>query len=378
METQLEFNLLDTDKYIYKSNNLIESSYNLSLNEQRLIFMAIRKLKPIYVKSSIKPSQMKTLGATQEFGDLRIYVNEFKKEFGLSGNSHYERLASITETLFDNKIQYLEDDGTFVDKRWVITCKYNNNEKYISMTFHPELILDLLVFKSKFGELKYDSSKKFKTNYAFRLYEILKNSAYKGIRRIEVPDLRHKLAMYEDSKYEKFGEFDRNVIKPAIKSINDDTDISVTYETIRYGRVVGAIEFSIEKKSCAMASRYDEEQVELSHYNNIKNILGMEVTSGRVNKITNAIIEAIREHKIDMTVYEYLQSKVDIVEQYMKTTTVKSYMGVLLTAISENWLLESKDKKLQFNNFEARCYDYDYMEEVALGNVEYDESKLYK
>lgn len=375
---QLEFNLLENDKYIYKSNNLIESSYNLSLNEQRLIFMAIRKLKPIYVKSDIKPSQLKTYAATREFGDLRIYANEFKKEFELTGNSHYERLAKIADTLFENRIQYLQDDGTFVKKRWVITCSYNKAEKYITLTFHPDLILDLLVFKSRFGELRYDSSKKFKTNYAFRTYEILKNAAYKGFRRMEVSDYRHKLAIYDDEKYSKFSELDRNVIKPSIKTINEETDITVSYKPVRYGRKVGAIEFTIEKKSnVKMIGSYEEEYVEPSHYANIKEIIGMEITSGQVSTITNSVIEAIRKHKIDTTVYDYIKEKVKVVNEYGKTNTIHNYIGTLLTAIDGNWISKERQKKLKFNNFEGREYNHDAIEEMALGHSEYDPEKLY-
>lgn len=83
---QIQFDMMDNNKYIYKSNNLVESSYSLSLNAQRLIYMGAKKLKPIYVKSDIKPSQLNSFLATQTFGNLKIYVTEFKKEFGIKGN----------------------------------------------------------------------------------------------------------------------------------------------------------------------------------------------------------------------------------------------------------------------------------------------------
>ena len=51
---QIEFDYMDNEKYIYKSNNLVESSYSLSLNAQRLIYMGAKKLKPIFIKSNIR------------------------------------------------------------------------------------------------------------------------------------------------------------------------------------------------------------------------------------------------------------------------------------------------------------------------------------
>ena len=148
-QVQLQFDHMDNDKYIYKSNNLVESSYSLSLNAQRLIYMGAKKLKPIYIKSDIKPSQLNTFLATQTFGNLKIYVTDFKREFNIKGNYLYETLVDVAKELWDSKIQYLSNDGKIIEKRWVITCEYDPNDCCISLTFHPDLILDLLVFKNK-------------------------------------------------------------------------------------------------------------------------------------------------------------------------------------------------------------------------------------
>lgn len=367
---QIEFQIMDNSKYIYKSNNLIESSYNLNLNEQRLIYLAVKKLKPLYVKSNLKPSQLRTFAGTQEFGDIRIYVNEFKKEFKLNGNSLYERLSDIAKNFFNNKIQYLKDDGTFVEKRWIITCEYNENEKYISMTFHPDLILDLLVFKSRYGELQYDISKSFKTTYAFRIYELLKNCTYKGIRRFELNDLRHKLAIYDDKKYSSYSEFKRNVLIPSVKSINDNTDIEVGFDEIRYGRSVGAIEFNISKTSNYELSVENVEYFDQSHYKNLKEITNHKLTAGEVDRITNYTIESIREYKVDLSVYDYIKEKVEVIEAYNKFNPIKNYIGMLLKAIKENWKVDEKDKYRQFNDFEQRDYsdtEWNSLEDRLLG-----------
>jgi hypothetical protein len=140
---------METDTYVYKSHNLIESGYNFTLNEQRLTYLASKKLKPRYIKSNIKPSQMKTFLANETFKDLRIYVNEFKDVFGLKSSNLYKVLADTAHSLKQKNIQYLQDDGLFVEKSWVITSKYNPEGKYVDLTFHPDLILDLLVIKGR-------------------------------------------------------------------------------------------------------------------------------------------------------------------------------------------------------------------------------------
>ena len=54
LQMNLEIEPMDTSKYLYKSNNLIESSYTFDLNEFRLTYLAIKKLTPIYIKTNIK------------------------------------------------------------------------------------------------------------------------------------------------------------------------------------------------------------------------------------------------------------------------------------------------------------------------------------
>ena len=98
-QMKLEIQPMDTDTYVFKSHNLIESGYNFTLNEQRLTYLASKKLKPRYIKSNIKPSQMKTLFGNETFKDLRIYVNEFRDAFDLKSNNMYKVLADTAHSL---------------------------------------------------------------------------------------------------------------------------------------------------------------------------------------------------------------------------------------------------------------------------------------
>ena len=165
---QIEFDYMDNEKYIYKSNNLVESSYSLSLNAQRLIYMGAKKLKPIFIKSNIKPSQLKSFLATKTFGDLKIYVTEFKNEFNIKGNYLYDTFVDVAKELWNSKIQYMSNDGKIIEKRWVITCEYDPKNCCISLTFHPDLILDLLVFKNKYNKIQHNATKALKNRLLIR------------------------------------------------------------------------------------------------------------------------------------------------------------------------------------------------------------------
>lgn len=372
---QIQMQLMDTSTFVYKSHNLIESGYNLNLNQQRLLYLGTKKLKPRYIQSNIKPSELKTLFAHESFKDLKIYVNEFRDEFGLSSNNLYKVLADTASSLFEEKIQYLKDDGSFVEKRWVITSEYNKKEKFVKLTFHPDLILDLLVFKGRYGKMKYEATKTFSSSYSFRLYELLQNSSYKGIRTFDLEDLRYKIGIYEDTKYKNYSDFNRRVLTPAIENINKTTDINIQYEALRRGRNVGAIKFIINKNNNTNLSVdiYDD-TIDLSQVENMRQIVGEKLTAGQVQVITDLILGAIKEHKEDMSFYDYLKEKVMAVYQYSQNHTIKSYLGILRTAIKGNWKInEEISKPNNFNNFEPRKYNYDALENKLLGWDEGDE-----
>lgn len=340
-QLQLEIDQMDNEKYIYKSNNLVESSYSLSLNAQRLIYMGAKKLKPIYIKSDIKPSQLNTFLATQEFGDLKIYVTDFKREFNIKGNYLYETLAATADELLGSTIQYLGNDGKIAKKVWAITCIYDPKDCCISLTFHPDLILDLLVFKNKYNKLQHDASKVLKNSDQIRTYELLKRYVKKGVRRFELEDYRYKLA-YDDDIYPEYAKLKQRKIKPTIEAINKNTDIEIyDYKEIRYGRKVGAIEFYVRDNknndSVDNEAELIDDTIDPSHVDNVSEIIGRPLTAGMVNKITNISLDSIRENKVDMTVYEYIKDKVKAVENYSQVSTIKNYMGVLLTALRDNW-----------------------------------------
>lgn len=356
LELEIQVQTMDTNTYVFKSHNLIESGYNFTLNEQRLTYLATKKLKPRYIKSKIKPSEIKTLFGHEEFKDLRIYVNEFKEEFNLSSNNLYKVLEETAKSLKKKELNYLQDDGVFVEKSWVITSKYNPEGKYVDLTFHPDLILDLLVIKGKFGKMEYNATKTFNTSYAFRVYELLQNYAYRGNRRFELEDFRYKLGIYDDNKYVKYSEFKRNVLNPSLESINANTNLCISLKEIRYGRKVGAIEFFISQKTTQLIEIEDNNDIiDASQVFNMESILECKLSAGQVAELTDLAISSIRENKINMNFYDYIKYEVERVHDYAKTTTIKNYYGTVKTAIEEYWIENiSLPKSNTFNNFEGR------------------------
>ena len=373
---QIEFDYMDNEKYIYKSNNLVESSYSLSLNAQRLIYMGAKKLKPIFIKSNIKPSQLKSFLATKTFGDLKIYVTEFKNEFNIKGNYLYDTFVDVAKELWNSKIQYMSNDGKIIEKRWVITCEYDPKNCCISLTFHPDLILDLLVFKNKYNKIQHNATKALKNSDQIRTYELLKRYVKRGVRRFELEDYRYKLA-YDDDIYPEYSKLKQRKIKPTIKAINENTDIEIyDFKEIRYGRKVGAIEFYIRDNKEAQLEENEElidDSIDPSHVENVNRIVGKNLSAGMVSKITNISLNSIKDNHVDMTVYEYIEDKVKAVKNYAQNNTVRNYMSVFLAALRENWDSEIITIQNQLWSGEQREYSDEYMADLERKLLGWDE-----
>lgn len=373
---QIEFDYMDNEKYIYKSNNLVESSYSLSLNAQRLIYMGAKKLKPIFIKSNIKPSQLKSFLATKTFGDLKIYVTEFKNEFNIKGNYLYDAFVDVAKELWNSKIQYMSNDGKIIEKRWVITCEYDPKNCCISLTFHPDLILDLLVFKNKYNKIQHNTTKALKNSDQIRTYELLKRYVKRGVRRFELEDYRYKLA-YDDDIYPEYSKLKQRKIKPTIKAINENTDIEIyDFKEIRYGRKVGAIEFYIRDNKEAQLEENEElidDSIDPSHVENVNRIVGKNLSAGMVSKITNISLNSIKDNHVDMTVYEYIEDKVKAVKNYAQNNTIRNYMSVFLAALRENWDSEIITIQNQLWSGEQREYSDEYMDDLERKLLGWDE-----
>ncbi len=78
--------MVDKEKFVAKSNRLVEASYRLTLMEQRLILFAIVEAR----------ETQKGLGDSA----VRIEVAKLAETFGMKGGSAYDLIADAAKTLF--------------------------------------------------------------------------------------------------------------------------------------------------------------------------------------------------------------------------------------------------------------------------------------
>lgn len=386
---------VDNREVIIKSNNLIDCSYKLTLAEQRILNIACKRLKPMFVDKNISMNEFKMLSETMAFEPIEISVYDYVKEYNIKSKSIYKELSKIATSLYEKEIIYFDEDDNLTRKRWVITCKYKDKEGKISLKFHPDLITDLLVFKGSYTQLNTAFLNGVKSFYASRLYELLRQYLVIGVRKFELEDLRFKLGL-SDTEYPRFSNFKQKILKPSVEWINSNSDIAIDVTEDKCGtRSVKKIEFKIKEQhkqgvgyediTSQMFFEFNEEK---SAYKKIKNIVCLDLTAEQAEKICDAAIIGLKNHGMeDIKGLDYIKEKWGVVKEYGKYKKEGDFnpIGSLISALKYNWV-NSKEvgfnqkiiKQLKFDNFEGRTIvDEKAYEEMLLGYREYDPKIVY-
>lgn len=361
---------LNNTKYTYKSPELIWSSYELSLTEQRIVSLACKKMQPIYIEKRIKPSDLETVLGAMKFTDIKISVNELKREYGINSNNMYSLLAKATSDLQDREVRFCDENGKLTRKSWVQDSTYDEKNNCVTLTFGTKMILDLLIFNGKYVALFFDMSQNIRSKYAFRLYEILKSYSYLGEYTVSLDDLKFMLAI--EGAYENFSEFNRNVIKPNLKTINAHSDINAECIPLREGRATTGLKFIIKKNKNKVIQSDDNFKDKIpTSYKEISSRLekyNIVLSSVDAEMLFNSAIEFTTVNKRDIDATSYILEKIDALDNYVETSTVHKPIGFLKWAIETDYKSENqsikKRKKLKFDNFKGREYTEESMKQL--------------
>lgn len=223
---------------IRKGNQLIEARYNLNLNQQRLLMELLPQISPY----------------DEDFRDYRINISAFAKRWEMELNKEvYKRVQEMLESLVIEPLKFMSGDDVF-STAWLSSVKYRTGRGYADVSFHPDLKPVLLMLKTKYTEYELQAIEKFKGKYSSRFYEWLISFKYKGsggkfYRILTVSEIREKLGFKKD-EYKYFKDLKVRIIEPAIKEINDHSDLKILdIEYIKNGRSFDEIKITAEPKT---------------------------------------------------------------------------------------------------------------------------------
>ncbi|PHM49099.1 replication initiation protein [Xenorhabdus sp. KK7.4] len=220
-----------SDLVAYKSNALIEASYKLTLQEQRVLLMCIGKLNP----QDEKPENI-----------FQLSANEFYLAFPDMGRENAERrLHEAIERLWDRTIVINKKDEKR-EIRWIQEkAKYFNGEGKSEIIFADSIMPYLTQLKGQFTKIAIKNVAALKRTYSIRIYELLQQFKNTGDRIISLADFRSMLGI--DDKYKTFKSLNQLLLIPSIKELNEKSDLIVSVDTVKKGRTVVALHFKFKE-----------------------------------------------------------------------------------------------------------------------------------
>ncbi len=318
---------INIKNWVTKSNILIESTYKLSLQEQRILLIMASKVQP-------NDETLKT---------YRFRAKDFIEIVGnKKGTGFYSYLKEIVNGL-QTKILTIKEKGRQRNYNWVITSIYEENEGYITLQFHPSLKYLFLELKEKFTSYQLENVVRLNSVYSIRIYELLKQYERLRKRELTLEELRHFLAI-EPTKYKQYGHFKSKVLAVAQKEINNKTDIHFEFVEIKTGRKVTSIEFIITSSPALNdASATKKEKLELNQH-----LVELE---DHENSVQNDLVDlGVKSEKIEWLLSEFtkehLERNIRYTQDRLITGDVTHPHSYVVKAIQKDYAKLSQESKL--------------------------------
>lgn len=215
---------------VTKANTIVEASYRLTLQEQRLVLFCVAQ-----VDSRRPLEQQRT---------FVVEAGPFRETFGIAQEKVYEELKDAAKRLFERKVTITDaQNGQVTLLRWVSLIRYENRKGRVVLNFAPEMLPFISDLKDRFTSYPLEAVAKLTSTFAVRLFELLAQYAKLGRRQMSVEQLRRWLDCMDS--YPRFSEFERWVLAPSVTQLNERTDLRIRYDKVSSGRHVTHLEFVI-------------------------------------------------------------------------------------------------------------------------------------
>ena len=217
------------------ANYLVENRPKMNVDETRLFLTMVASVN----KDDI------------ELNTLKIPVSEFAELWGLDPDGAYSRLKEALRGLrgkefFVEGINPTTGRKRFLSTSYITTAAYEQGYAYATAKISDEFKPYLLALKACYTSYVLENVMQLDTVNAIRNYELLKQYQSLGQRTFSVAEYKQLLRL--EGKYSLNADLRRYVIDPAVKEINENTDIQVSYEFVGRGQRA-KLKFTIQRKT---------------------------------------------------------------------------------------------------------------------------------
>ncbi len=215
---------------VVKSNNMIQKTrFSLSVQEQKMILFLISKIQP----------------NDTVFQEYTFTLRELCDIMGISYNGkNYRDFRNSIQSLADKSFWVDSEDGASLC-RWIEKARVGH-DLTVTIRLDDDLKPYLLELYEHFTSYELEYILTMRSKYSIRMYELFKSYSNCGTFEISIVELKQLLLTPE---YKAYKDFRVRVIDPAVREINQFTDLEVFYAPRRTGRMISHLRFTVDTKS---------------------------------------------------------------------------------------------------------------------------------
>ena len=257
-----------SNEIVVVDNSLVTSAYHLTLNEQRLILCALKKIEPMvemgenqvfyisrddFIELGVNPDivSQEIRQATRDLMKKSVTVKTPLGTLEMPWLSEVLRFDKNAEQklreLYPNPDDYDDYIRALRLHNLIDSFTHRADENIVArVVFHQKILPLLSNLKKNFTQFSIQDVAEFKSTYAHRIYQLMMQYKSTGYVKITIDDLKFMLML--GLKYALFADFKKRVLDVAIDEINEKSPYNVQYELIKKGRKFVAIELKFAPK----------------------------------------------------------------------------------------------------------------------------------
>lgn len=219
-----------TELTISKANSFVEASYQMTLDEMRVLSLTLGVFDPTNPKMGFD-----------------LTVSDFCKTFPeVNPDIAYTQVQNAIRKISKRWMTLVDNEKEFTEVSFVTKKTYFKQEGRFYIEFHKELMPYISNLKQRYTTYQLVNIGAFNSTHTIRLYELMAQYKNLGCREISIDGLKDWLQIV--NKYPRYNSLNEWVITPAVKEINEKSDLNVSYEPIKRGRKIIALKFTIKTK----------------------------------------------------------------------------------------------------------------------------------
>lgn len=224
---------------IVKDNVLIQASHKLTEIEQRLVLLAILKIREKF--DNVEQAQNQ---------EITIHANDYTSVFGVGQNAGYQALRKAVVGLYRAEwgYKYINARGNVAVRyeRFTQSAEYVEKEAVVKLMFSTAIIPHLVALERRFTSYAIEQIANLDSGYALHLFEVLMiyfdDKKGSGWLEISLDELRFTFGLLAH-QYSLMSNFKKFVLDFSIQQINENTDYTVTYQQRKQGRKIVGFRF---------------------------------------------------------------------------------------------------------------------------------------